>query len=132
MKRIYIAALVLAGLIASANAQQVNVINFTNACNYKLALKSVAIDALKADPSESGDWSARGSILYTIPNTPSNMPTGVEIKNIHLNFYVPVTIAVTAAEVAAKSGSNELVKVNKVLRDKVRALGTNLKAGLAQ
>lgn len=129
MKKIIIALLV--GMAMSANAQRV--IQFTNNCNYKIALQSVQIDNLRAVEDESGDWVAKGLILYSLPPQFTNTPSGVTMRgDTEVIFLSRLSLYVTAAEIAAKSGSNELVKVNKVLKDKVRTLGSNLKAELSQ
>lgn len=122
-------ALAVIGFAVSANAQTVN---FTNSCNYKISLQGVNVTKLYPKDDESGDWTAHGIVTYTLPAQPTGGVAGITIRPVDSALNFNMSIYITAAEVAAKSGSNELVRVNKVLKDKVRTLGSNLKAELAQ
>lgn len=128
MKKIVTLAVII---LAAVNAQA-QTVNFTNACNYRLGLEALNVINLAPLPDESGDWQGHGIISFTVPVMPTSNVAGITLRPIDVAFNGNCKVYITAAEIAAKTGSNEVVKVNKVLRDKGRALGANLKAQLSQ
>lgn len=128
MKKIIIALAVI-GFAVSTQAQTVN---FTNACNYKISLRALNVINGKYLDDESGDWSGHGVISFTLPAAITSSVPGIVLRPIDVAFNGNCSVYVTAAEIAAKTGSNDVVKINKVVKDKGRALGADLKAQLAQ
>lgn len=121
-------AITILGLAVSANAQT---FNFTNSCNYKLALQSVTFD-VHPKQDESGDWVGKGLVNYDTPAAPTNFPLGVTLRKLDSSYEEIVGVYLSNSVIQAKAGSNDVVKVNKVLKDVARKLGADHKVEFSQ
>lgn len=122
-------ALAVIGFAVSANAQTVN---FTNSCNYKISLQALNVINLLPVPDESGDYEGHGIISFTLPAAITSNVPGIVLRPIDVAFNGNCSVYISNSLIQAKAGSNDVVKLNKVVRDLGRALGADLKAQLAQ
>lgn len=127
MKKII--ALAVIGFAVSAQAG-----NFTNAPLPKLDVKLKGIQRLawvNDETSEAGSATAHCIMQYNVPACPtSNVPAGVKKSTWDSNINISFEVTVTAAEIAAATGTNNTIKTKRALNKKEDEIAAWLKAEL--